>query len=89
MKHAVLALALALAGCGLPRAPRPHPPMPAVHVAPRPAPRAPCVLPAPPTFPDSDEALATASGLAERVMRLRAGRDARIDYERGLRAVCR
>lgn len=85
MKHAALALALALAGCGVPRGPTPHPPTPAMHAAPRP----PCVLPAPPTFPDSDAALAAAAGLAERVLRLRAGRDARIDYERELRAVCR
>jgi hypothetical protein len=80
-----LALALALAACaGLGLHP-PHPARPAALATPRP----PCALPPAPTFPDSDAALAASSGLAERVTRLREGRDARLAYERKLRKACR
>lgn len=85
MKATAVALALALAACATPRGPTPPKLAPAVHAAPRPA----CVLPPAPDFPDSDAALASASGLAERVVRLRSGRDARIAYERQLREACR
>lgn len=84
MRSAVLALGLALAGCASPASHMTHHAATPVHAAPR----TPCALPPVPVFPDSDAALAAATGLAERVQRLRDGRDARIDYERRLRAAC-
>lgn len=43
-----------------------------------------CHRPATPDFPDTDRAIGAAPGLIDRVTRLRAGRDARIEYERQL-----
>jgi hypothetical protein len=89
MKRLALALVALLAACASPRAPAPARPVQRAAGAVAGAGRSACALPPQPAFPDSDAGLASALGLAERVVRLRQGRDARIEYERRLREACR